>query len=139
MKPKFVRLYTKFAKDVAELSYAQNAKVGCVVVKNNRIISYGYNGTPPGQDNVCEELIDGVLVTKPDVLHAEENAILKLAKDGESGLGSDVFVTLSPCVHCARMILGAGVRKVFYSEDYRDSAGLNFLQNNGVEVEKFTI
>jgi dCMP deaminase len=156
------------ARRFAELSPAIRRKVGAIVVKDDRIISIGYNGMPVGWDNECEykeylnaakagfmndaEIQDKFpfeeyveeyqamrryrLVTKDEVLHAESNAVSKLAKSNESGLGADLFVTTAPCIHCAKLIHQTGIRRVWYSDNYRDSAGIDFLVKSGVTVEK---
>lgn len=141
MKQKFINLYMDWAKRTAELSYARRLHVGAVIVKDDTVISYGYNGMPAGWDNNCEDEIyqqDGTigLKTKSEVLHAESNAIAKLAKSHNSGLGADLFVTHSPCLDCAKLIYQSGIRRVYYGENYRDDAGTNFLQKSGVEVIK---
>lgn len=126
----------------AELSHAQRLKVGAIVVKDNRVISIGYNGTPAGWDNICEEIVelheDGgkITKTKDEVIHAEANAISKLARDGEAGLGSSMFLTHAPCIQCAKMIYGAGINTVYYRNSYRDDNGINFLKKCNVEVIK---
>ena len=130
------------AERFAQLSSAKRLQVGAVVVKDNRIISIGYNGMPSGWTNECEEIIetheDGGVVTKTkdEVIHAEANAISKLAKSGDSGDKADLFCTHAPCVHCAKMIYGAGIKKVFYRNSYRDELGLEFLQKCGIDIEK---
>lgn len=130
------------AKRFAQLSSAVRLQVGAVVVKDNRIISIGYNGMPSGWTNVCENYFgldfngNPTLVTKDEVIHAEANAILKLARDGESGNGSSLFCTHAPCIHCAKLIHGAGISKVYYREDYRDDNGLTFLKACDIEVQK---
>lgn len=138
MKQKFVNLYSDIAKRVAELSYAQRLHVGAIVVKDDRIISLGYNGMPAGWDNDCEDvLVDGissVLKTKPEVLHAESNAIAKLAKSNDSGDGADLFITHSPCLECAKLIYQSGISRVYYGEKYRDDSGVKFLKKSGIEV-----
>ena len=140
MKPKFQQLYMDWAHRAAELSYATRLKVGAVVVKDDTVISYGYNGMPAGWDNNCEyEFTDPQtkiksLVTRNEVLHAESNAIAKLAKSHNSGLGADLFVTHSPCIHCAKLIFQSGIGRVFYGAQYRDDAGIKFLKNSGIEV-----
>ena len=138
MKQKFVNLYSDIAKRVAELSYAQRLHVGAIVVKDDRIISLGYNGMPAGWDNDCEDvLVDGissVLKTKPEVLHAESNAIAKLAKSNDSGDGADLFITHSPCLECAKLIYQSGISRVYYGEKYRDDSGIKFLKKSGIEV-----
>jgi dCMP deaminase len=143
MKTKFKQLYMDFATRVAQLSRARRLQVGCVIVKDDRVISLGYNGTPAGWDNNCEDVVeqheDGgqVLKTKPEVMHAERNAVDKLARSNESGLGADLFVTHVPCIECAKSIYGAGIKRVYYSNTYGTSAGVEFLLKSGVEVEQF--
>lgn len=130
------------AERFAQLSTAKRLNVGSVVVKDSRIISIGYNGTPSGWDNTCEEVVeqheDGgqVTKTKDEVIHAEANSISKLARSGESGLGSTMFVTHAPCIHCAKLIYGAGVEKVYYRHTYRETTGIDFLTKCGVTVEQ---
>ena len=137
MKDKFKRAYMQTAQTFAELSSAQRLHVGAIIVKDDRIISIGYNGMPSGWSNVCEDVSeDGTLKTKPEVLHAETNAIAKLAKSTESGDGADLFVTHSPCIECAKLIYQSGIKSVYYKSDYRDSNGIKFLQQSGVTVEK---
>ncbi len=137
MKRKFVDLYIEIAEVVAKTSTATRLKVGAVAVKDHRILSVGYNGTPPGFDNVCEtQNEDGSTVTRPEVIHAEQNAIYKMARDGQSALGADLFVTHAPCVECAKAIKTSGFRKVWYRNQYRSDDGIKFLQQLGVEVEK---
>jgi len=140
----------KTAKIFAELSSARRLHVGAIVVKDDRIISIGYNGMPAGWDNNCEdEIVDscagssitGVIIshrlkTKPEVLHAESNAIAKLAKSNESGLGADIFITHAPCIECAKLIYQSGINGVYYSENYRDDSGIEFLKKSGVNIEK---
>ena len=132
-----------WAGRTAHLSHARRLQVGAVIVKDDSVISYGYNGMPAGWDNNCEDEIcypdaEGVtLKTKPEVLHAESNAIAKLAKSTNSGLGADLFVTHSPCIHCAKLIHQSGISRVYYGENYRDDAGIKFLEQSGVDVEKF--
>lgn len=148
MKENLKRAYMKTAETFAELSHARRLKVGCIIIKDNRIISIGYNGMPAGWDNNCEDEIvetyaglEGAiqninLKTKPEVLHAESNAIAKLARSNESGEGATLFVTHSPCLECAKLIYQTGIKKVLYGCLYRDSAGLNFLQRSGLELEQ---
>ncbi len=127
----------KTAETFAELSYAKRLHVGAIVVKDDRIISIGYNGMPAGWDNNCEEVLeDGTLKTKPEVLHAETNAIAKLARSNESGLNADLFVTHAPCLDCAKLIYQAGIGRVFYRTAYRDSAGVDFLEASLIRVEQ---
>lgn len=136
MKRKFVDAYMDTAVRFAMLSTAKRLQVGSVIVKDNRILSIGYNGMPAGWSNTCEFTNENNdIETKPEVVHAEANAIIKLARDGESGLGSEIFVTHAPCIHCAKMIYGAGISKVYYKYTYRDTIGLDFLKKCGIEVE----
>jgi len=142
MKEKFIKAYMDTAKRFAELSHARRLHVGAIVVKNDRIISIGYNGMPAGWDNDCEDQIyadDGfhiTLTTKPEVLHAERNALDKLARGSEGGDGADMFITHSPCLECAKSILGAGIKRVWFGEQYRDDSGLTFLKKSGIIVEQ---
>jgi dCMP deaminase len=142
MKQKWIDAFMDTAERFAQLSSAKRLQVGAVVVKDNRIISIGYNGMPSGWDNTCEEIIevheDGGVVTKTkdEVIHAEANAISKLAKSGDSGDGADLFCTHAPCIHCAKIIYGAGVKKVYYRNSYRDEVGLQFLERCGIDIEK---
>lgn len=140
MKPKHQTAHMRAAHIYAELSTARRLKVGALVVKDDRIISIGYNGMPKGWDNNCEYTQeDGTLKTKPEVLHAETNAIAKLARSNESGLDADLFVTHSPCLDCAKLIYQSGIRRVYYANAYRDDAGITFLKNSGVEVEQLDV
>ena len=171
MKEKFKHAYMDTARRFAELSPAKRMHVGAIVVKDDRIISIGYNGMPVGWDNECEhkEYMNAAkagfmsqeaieerfpytefdpqedayrryrLVTKDEVLHAESNAIAKLAKSNDSGLGASLFVTHSPCIHCAKLILQSGIGSVYYGENYRDDAGLKFLERSGITVEQINV
>ena len=170
MKQKFIDLYMDFAKRVAQLSYARRLQVGAVIVKDDTVISYGYNGTPAGWDNDCEDKVwdrgaggwlspeeieeqypyEGYhhgaernvrygLKTKPEVIHAERNALDKLAKrGGVGGTGASMFVTHAPCLECAKSIYGAGITEVFYREDYRSEDGFYFLKKCGVNIVKMS-
>jgi dCMP deaminase len=134
-------MYMAWAQRAAQLSHARRLHVGAVIVKDDSVISYGYNGMPAGWDNNCEDEWlhedDGTtLKTKPEVLHAESNAIAKLARSNNSGSGADIFVTHAPCLECSKLIYQSGIRRVFYGEAYRDPAGLDFLQRSGIEVQK---
>lgn len=134
-------VHMKVATLYADLSHAMRLKVGAIVTKEDRVISIGYNGTPKGWDNKCEDSIylDDMhveLKTKPEVIHAEANAIAKLAKTKESGEGADMYITHSPCFECAKLIYTAGIRKVFYHVPYRNNDGVKFLEKCGVEVEQ---
>lgn len=140
MKPKHQTAHMRAAHIYAELSSARRLKVGALVVKDDRIISIGYNGMPKGWDNNCEfEQEDGTIKTKPEVLHAETNAIAKLARSVESGLDADLFVTHSPCLDCAKLIYQSGIKRVYYANAYRDDSGVTFLKNSGVEVTKLDV
>ena len=142
IKEKYLGAYMKTARIFAELSTSKRKQVGAVVVKDNRIISIGYNGMPSGWDNECEVMsytdFTGTVVTKTkaEVLHAESNAIAKLAKSTESGDGASMFITCSPCIECAKMIFQSGIKEVFYSEDYRDDRGIIFLNKCGITVKQ---
>lgn len=145
MKEKFKKAYMQTAQTFAELSHARRLKVGCIIVKDDRIISIGYNGMPAGWDNNCEHEMKWpngeirFLETKAEVLHAESNAIAKLARSVESGEGASLFVTHSPCIDCAKLIYQSGIKRLFYAEQYRDVTGIEFLQNSGVVVEQLPI
>ena len=124
--------YLRMARIWAENSYCQRRKVGALVVKDKMIISDGYNGTPSGFENVCE---DAHGVTHPYVLHAEANAITKLARSGNNSDQATLYVTASPCIECAKLIIQAGIRRVVYAEQYRLTDGIDLLRRAGVEVE----
>jgi dCMP deaminase len=146
--------HMKVAEAYSELSYARRLKVGAIITKDNRVISIGYNGTPAGWDNNCElevrnefeyyvdqggEKYNGVtidLLTKDEVIHAEANAIGKLARSSESGEGATMYITHAPCFACAKMIHTAGINKVFYRNQYRNTDGIRFLNQCKIEVEK---
>jgi len=139
MKQKLKEAYMKTAETFAELSHARRLHVGAIVVKDDRIISIGYNGMPAGWDNNCEDTIQHsddtvTLKSKPEVLHAETNAIAKLAKSTESGDGAVLFVTHMPCLDCAKLIFQSGIRSVFYRNSYRNTDGTTFLERSGVTV-----
>ena len=141
---KWQKAYMDTAERFGALSTAQKLQVGAIVVKDNRIISIGYNGMPSGWDNVCEDEIiteyesytDSALVTKPEVIHAEANACAKLAGSHESGRGAEMYITHSPCLECAKQIYTAGISKVYYKNEYRSMDGLEFLKKCKVEVEQ---
>jgi dCMP deaminase len=167
MKEKFINAYMDVAERFAELSPARRLHVGAIVVKDDRIISIGYNGMPAGWDNTCEDVewcsaggwlspdeieegwpYEGTyldmygnemqgryrLKTKPEVLHAETNAIAKLAKSNESGLGATMFITHAPCLDCAKLIYQSGIGSVLYRNSYRDTSGITFLERSGITV-----
>jgi dCMP deaminase len=148
MKPKFVDYYMKIAEVTAGLSYAKRLQVGAVIVKDNQILATGYNGMPSGWENVCEyeelethyevgdKVSKPVLKTKPEVLHAETNAIAKVSQSTESSKDATLFVTHAPCLECAKLIYQSGITTVYYKERYRSDAGLNFLNLSGVHVHK---
>ena len=139
MKEKFVEAHMKTADVYSKLSSAKRLQVGCVIVKNNTIIGIGYNGMPSGWDNNCEVSINediggSYLKTKPEVLHAETNAIAKVARSTNSTEGSDMFCTHAPCLDCAKLIYQAGVKTFYFRDHYRSTEGLDFLNNCGIEV-----
>lgn len=162
MKDKFVQAYMDVAERFAQLSSAQRLHVGAIIVKDDRIISIGYNGMPSGWENCCENKIymtetdnymraPGELETvfpledeggryriksKPEVLHAETNAIAKLARSPESGDGATIFITHAPCIDCAKLIYQSGIRDVYYAQSYRSKDGLDFLEKSGISVNK---
>ena len=126
------RRYLRMARIWAENSYCQRRQVGALVVKNKMIISDGYNGTPSGFENVCEDT-DGI--TYPYVLHAEANAITKLARSGNNSDGSTLYVTAAPCIECSKLIIQSGIKRVVYAEQYRLTDGTDLLEKAGVRVE----
>ena len=147
MKQRLIDAYMTTAETFAELSHARRLHVGAIVVKDDRIISIGYNGMPAGWDNNCEDEIGHVLdvdenvveirlKTKPEVLHAETNAIAKLAKSNESGMGATMFITHAPCLDCAKLIYQSGIGSVLYRNSYRDTGGITFLEKSGVKVKQ---
>ena len=152
MKPKFLNAHMKAAEVYSQLSSARRLQVGCVVVKDNTIIGIGYNGMPSGWDNDCEKRSytnidtkwqyldeDGStysLVTRPEVLHAESNALAKIARSTNSSEGASVFVTHAPCLDCAKMMYQAGINSVYYRSSYRDTSGVDFLKECNIEVKQ---
>ena len=150
MKDKFKYAFMDVAERFAQLSSARRAKVGAIIVKNDRIISIGYNGMPSGWDNDCEDYIKdvsfhvhendkdtyGTYVTKPEVLHAESNAIAKVAQSNESSIGATMFCTHMPCIECAKLIHQAGINTVYYRESYKSAkgSGEEFLQKSKIEL-----
>ena len=135
-KSKFDRRYLEMAAVWAKNSYCTRRQVGAILVKDRMIISDGYNGTPSGFENVCE---DENGVTKPYVLHAEANAITKVAKSGNSSDGATLYITDSPCMECAKLIIQAGIRRVVYAREYRIVDGVDLLRRAGIEVEKIEV
>lgn len=153
-------IYMQMAYQIAKLSYAKRRRVGCIIVKDTQVISTGYNGTPHGFDNNCEEeqvrYIDNpdhmeILiekgyacesgccskeVTKREVLHAESNALAKVSKSTLSAEGADMYITTCPCFDCAKLIIQSGIKRVFFSEDYRDMSGIGLLEKAGIEVKE---
>ena len=131
----------KVAESFSGLSSAKRLQVGAIVVKEDRIISIGYNGMPSGWDNECEEFVhriaeEPILKTKPEVLHAETNAIAKLAKSSESGNNASIFITHAPCLDCAKLIYQSGINSVYYRNAYRNEDGVKFLHKAGIRVAK---
>ena len=150
MKEKFIDAHMKAAEVYAQLSSAKRLQVGCVVVKDNTIIGIGYNGMPSGWTNDCEEVVDvdpsdprydfnnftKELKTKPEVLHAETNAIAKIARSTNSSDGAALFVTHAPCLDCAKIIHQAGINSVYYRNTYRSTDGIEFLEKCNINVKK---
>lgn len=168
MKEKYISMYMDWADRAAQLSHAVRLQVGAVIVKDDSVISYGYNGMPAGWDNNCENKVydKGAggwlspeefdeqypytemhgefqdqkvrygLKTKPEVLHAESNAIAKLARSSQSGCDASVFITHAPCLDCAKLIYQSGISSVYYRNSYRDMAGIEFLEKSKIEVKK---
>jgi dCMP deaminase len=142
MKQKFIDAHMASAEVYSRLSSAKRLQVGCVVVKDNTIIGIGYNGMPSGWTNDCEDIIevheDGGVVTKTksEVLHAETNALAKIARSTNSSEGASLFVTHAPCIDCAKLIHQSGINSVYYRNSYRDELGINFLKQCKVEVTK---
>jgi dCMP deaminase len=145
IKLKYIKYFATIAEETARLSSALKLKVGCVIVKDNRILSVGYNGTPSGWDNVCEhdihhhELGTTTSVTKAEVLHAETNAIAKLAQSSESGKDAILFCTHLPCMECAKLIYQSGITEVYYREEYKAAkgSGKEFLIESGIKIAQY--
>lgn len=157
---KFVEYYMGLADNTAKLSSARRLQVGCVIVRDQHILATGYNGTPTGWDNNCEDLeftyderdthASGDwkydeqtkqwfrLKTKPEVLHAESNGLMKIARSTESSSGATLFCTHAPCMECSKLIYQAGIKKVYYRDAYRSTKGIDFLTKGGIEVEQYT-
>ena len=169
MKRKFVKYYMTLAQETAKLSYAVRLQVGAVVVRDQQILATGYNGTPSGWDNTCEDKVwdSGAggwlspeefdeqypyegwheeagrnvrygLKTKPEVLHAEFNALMKIARSTESSVGSTMFCTVAPCLPCAKLLYQSGITKLYYRDTYRETDGVSFLQKGGVDVKQYS-
>jgi len=153
MKQKFIDYFMDVAERTSQLSHTIRLKVGAIIVKDGRIISIGYNGMPANWDNNCEEVVDvdisdirynynhftKELKTRPEVLHAETNAISKLARSTEAGDNSTLFCTHAPCIDCAKLIYQSGISSVYYRDTYRDDSGLKFLEKSGVNVARYTV
>lgn len=132
-------LYIDIAYRIAQMSHATRAKVGCIIVKGDNIISMGWNGMPKGDANCCEQLVDGggALVTRQEVLHSESNALMKLTRSGGgTSEGATLYTTMSPCLECAKLIKQAGITRVVYAELYRAGEGVDFLRNRNVRVHQ---
>jgi dCMP deaminase len=142
MTPRFLNYYMDIAERTAQLSRARRLQVGAIIVKATRIISIGFNGTPAGWDNNCEDEIPDesratyTLRTRPEVIHAESNAIAKLARCAESGVGAAMFVTHAPCIECAKLIYQSGLASVYYRHGYRDNSGIEFLNHCSVDIQQ---
>jgi dCMP deaminase len=146
MKQKFIDAHMKVAETYAHLSSAKRLQVGCIIVKNDTIIGIGYNGMPSGWDNDCEYIetptlpyIQGdgpTLRTKPEVIHAEINALAKVAKSTNSTDGADMFITHAPCIECSKALFQSGIKNVYYRNTYRDESGIKFLLKGGVSITK---
>jgi dCMP deaminase len=134
LKKKFIDYFMQMAELTASLSYAKRLQVGALIVKGNRIVGTGYNGMPTDWENDCEFEVDGELKTKQEVLHAETNAIAKVAQSTESSEGSTMFCTHAPCVDCAKLIYQSGIATLYFKHEYRDDAGIKFLTQSGVHV-----
>jgi len=135
---KWQSAYMDTAERFASLSTATRLKVGCIAVKDNRILSIGYNGMPSGWSNMCERPSGstGYLRTKDEVIHAEMNCLAKLAGSNESGKGAELYITHAPCIECAKMIYASGISKVYYRTEFRDVSGVIFLRQCGLEIEQ---
>ena len=159
IKERYKKVYYNIAQEISSLSYANRLKVGAIIVKENRIISIGFNGTPPGWDNNCENILASYderetyfekeewtfnketkqytrLKTKPEVIHAEMNAIHKLASSHESGNNASMFCTHTPCMDCAKGVVMSGIKNFYFIDKYRSDDGLSFLLKNGINVEQ---
>lgn len=137
-RDRYNQLYMDMAERIAKMSYAKRLQVGCVVVFNDNILSYGWNGMPSGWDNTCEHYIlgDEEMTTKPEVLHAEANALTKLSRSTSSSLGASIYVTHAPCIECAKLIHQSGITHVYYKSVYRSDDGINFLGKCRIVVQQ---
>ena len=133
---KYDKAYLRIAKEWSQLSYCKRKQVGAIIVKDRMIISDGYNGTPSGFENCCE---DEEGLTRWDVLHAEANAILKVARSTQSCEGATLYITLSPCKECSKLIHQSGIKRVVYQNGYRDDSGLQFLIKAGIDVQHVAV
>ena len=131
-------IYLRMAIIWGENSKARKKRVGCLIIKDNRIISDGYNGTPHGFDINCEHMLEGKLITRAEVLHAESNAITKLAKSTQSGEGSILYVAIAPCFDCSKLIIQANIKEVVYLENYKNLDGINLLKRANIKVIKMS-
>ena len=129
-------VYLRMAYEWSALSLARRKKVGCLIVKDGAIISDGFNGTPQGFDNDCEYWLNGDWHTKPEVLHAESNAITKLARSTLSSVGATMYITCAPCIDCAKLIIQAGIKRVVFREVYRNLDGLLLLNNASIQIDR---
>ena len=147
MKPKFINYYMNVAELTGKLSHAKRLQVGAVIVKGNKILATGYNGMPSGWDNKCEDeitvFINGLdekeLRNKPEVLHAESNALMKVSASTESSQDSTLFCTHAPCIDCAKLIFQSGINSVYYRNQYRNNIGIEFLEKSGVNVTQYEV
>ena len=135
MSCKNIFSYMEIALVWAKNSKAKRSKVGCIIVKDNMIISDGYNGMPSGFDNTCEVEVDGECTTRLEVIHAEANALCKLAKSTQSSEGAILFTTMAPCYECAKLIIQSGIKLVYYFESYRDTEGRELLEKAGIQTK----
>lgn len=135
---KLDKAYMDIAIRWGQMSHARRKQVGCIIVKDGQIISDGYNGTPYGFDNDCEFATRFGWETRPEVLHAETNALTKLAKSTQSSEGATIYITLMPCFDCAKLMIQSGITRVVYKEEYRDPTGVNLLTRAGIEVMQLT-
>ena len=131
---KYDKIYIKSVLELSKLSYCIKLQVGCIITKDNRIISNGYNGTLSKTDNNCEELVNDIFKTKISVFHAEENAIYNMLRNGISTVNCTLYCTHSPCIHCAKTIIGSGINKVVFINYYKDINGISLLKQYGIET-----